>query len=108
MACPGICILFLADTCASWVHPLFNPVAHYGYLLPTLPCICLWQISQIQTCLCVVVEPGFVSTSPTFVRSSASQPLGPHGLLAKKTVNRALIAGSGRFRHNLHSSLSSL
>ena len=27
-----------------------------------ISCICLWQISQIQTCLCVVVEPGFVST----------------------------------------------
>ena len=26
-----------------------------------LLCICLWQISQIQTCLCVVVGPGLVS-----------------------------------------------
>ena len=25
-----------------------------------LNCICLWQISQIQTCLCVVVGPGLV------------------------------------------------
>ena len=39
-----------------------------------LPCICLWQISQIQTCLCVVVGPGFVSTSPTLIRGSASHP----------------------------------
>ena len=39
-----------------------------------LPCIYLWQISQIHTCLCVVVEPGLVSTSPTFMGSSASQP----------------------------------
>ena len=30
----------------------------------SLPCVCLWQISQIQTCLRVVVGPGFVSTSP--------------------------------------------
>ena len=37
-----------------------------------LPCICLWQISQIQTRLCVVVGPGFVSTSPSFMRSSGS------------------------------------
>ena len=36
MAGPGICILFLADTCAAWVHPVFNPVAPYGYLLPTV------------------------------------------------------------------------
>ena len=43
-----------------------------------LLCSCLWQISQIQTCLCVVVGPGFVSTSPAFMRSSASDLAGPH------------------------------
>ena len=43
---------------------------------------------QIQTRLCDVVGPGFVSTSPVFMRSSASQPSGPHGRLAQKTVNR--------------------
>ena len=26
----------LADTCASEVHPVFNPVAPYGYLLPNM------------------------------------------------------------------------
>ena len=31
MAGPGICVLCLADT--SEVHPVFNPVAPYGYLL---------------------------------------------------------------------------
>ena len=35
-----------------------------------LQCICLWQISQIQTCLCVVVGPRFVSTAPAFMRST--------------------------------------
>ena len=25
-----------------------------------IPCICLWQLSQIQTCLRVVVRPGLV------------------------------------------------
>ena len=49
-----------------------------------LTCICLKQISQIQTCLFNVVGPGFVSTSPAFVRSSASNPAGPHGWLFKK------------------------
>ena len=49
-----------------------------------LPCICLWQISQIQTCLCVVVGPGFASTSPAYMRSSGSHPAGPHGRLSKK------------------------
>ena len=48
-----------------------------------LPCICLWHISQIQTCLCVVVGPGFVSTSPAFM-SSTSHPAGPHGWLVQK------------------------
>ena len=31
-----------------------------------LTCICLWQISQIQTFLFKVVGPGLVSTSPRF------------------------------------------
>ena len=44
---------------------MFNPVAPYGYLLPTV--YLLWQISQIQTCLCVVVGPGFVLTPPDFM-----------------------------------------
>ena len=34
-----------------------------------LTCICLWQISQIQTFLFKVVGPGLVSTSPAFVSS---------------------------------------
>ena len=69
MAGPGICLLFLADTCASEVHTLFNPVAPYD--------ICfLQQILQIQNCLCVVVGPGFVSTSPAFMRIGAIHPAG--------------------------------
>ena len=32
MACPGICVLCLADTCTSEVHLLFNPVAPYVYM----------------------------------------------------------------------------
>ena len=53
-----------------------------------LTCICLWQISQIQTFLFNVVGPGLVSTSPAFVSSSASHPAGPHGRYAHKTGNR--------------------
>ena len=37
-----------------------------------LPCICLRHISQIQTCLCVVVGSGCVSTSSAFMSSIAS------------------------------------
>ena len=62
-----------------------------------LICICLWQISQIQTRLFNVVRPGLVSTSPTFVSSSASHPAGQHDRHAHKTVNRAPLLGAGRF-----------
>ena len=55
-----------------------------------LTCICLWQISQIQTFLFKVVGPGLVSTSPAFVSSSASHPAGPHGRHAQKTVNHGV------------------
>ena len=48
-----------------------------------LTCICLWQISQIQTRLFNVVGPGLVSTSPAFVSSSASHSAGPHGHMPK-------------------------
>ena len=36
MAGPGICVLCLAETCASEMHPVFNHVAPYGHLLPNL------------------------------------------------------------------------
>ena len=36
MAGTGICILCLVDTCASYVHPVFNPGAPYGYLVPNV------------------------------------------------------------------------
>ena len=52
--------------------------------LTDICCICLWQISQIRTCLRVVVGSGLVSTSPAFMRSSASHPVGPHGRLCPK------------------------
>ena len=51
-----------------------------------LTCICLWQISQIQICLRVVVGPGLVSTSPAFMRSLACHPAGPHDRLAQKKI----------------------
>ena len=51
-------------------------------------CVCcesgFLQITQIQTCLPVVVRPGLVSTSPAFMRSIASHPVGPQGRLAQK------------------------
>ena len=62
-----------------------------------LTCICLLQISQIQTRLFDVVGTGLVSTSPVFLRSSANHPVGQHGRLTKKTVNWAPLWGAGRF-----------
>ena len=66
-----------------------------------ITCICMWQISQIQTCLRVFVGPGFVSTSPAFMRSSTIHPAGPHDWLAKNG-NRAPISGGRSCLHNLY------
>ena len=52
---------------------MFNLVAHYRYLLPNM--YFMWQISPIQTFLCVFVGPGLVS--PGFIMSRASYPAGP-------------------------------
>ena len=75
-----------------------------------LACICLWQISQIQTFLFKVVGPGLASTSPAFVSSSASHPAGPHGRHAQKTVNRAPHCwgwgGSTQFAQQLDSAVT--
>ena len=70
----------------------------------TIPYIYLWHISQIQTCLCVVVGPEFVSTSPAFMRSSASiQWVCMTGL--PENCKSGPLDVCGRFRHNLNSSL---
>ena len=71
-----------------------------------LTCICLWQISQIQTFLFKVVGPGLVSTSPAFVSSSASHPAGPHGWHAQKTVIRWGRGGSTQFAQQLESAVT--
>ena len=77
MAGPGICILCYADTCVSYVHPVFNT----RYLLPTM--YLFMADIAIQTCLCVVVGHGFGSTTPAFMKSSASHTEGPHGQLTQ-------------------------
>ena len=96
MAGPGVCVLCLADTCTSEVHPVFNPVAPYGYLLSDMY-LFMADITNPDF-LFKVVGPGLISTSPAFVSSSASHPAGPYGRHAQNTVNRAPIAmGAGRF-----------
>ena len=72
----GIGVLCLADTCTPEVHPVFNPVAPYGYLIPDKSRLSCLKLSDL------------VSTSPAFVSSSANRPAGPHGRHAQKTVNR--------------------
>ena len=77
MAGPGIC---------AWRIPAHLRCTQYPILLHHmdicfLTCICSLQISQIQTRLFNLVGPGLVSTSPAFVRSSASHPAGLHGRL---------------------------
>ena len=39
MAGPCICVLCLADTCASEVHPVFNPVAPMDICFQTFICL---------------------------------------------------------------------
>ena len=68
----------------SWRIPAHHRCTHLKIILHLmdirfLPCICLWQISQIQTWI--------FSTSPAFMRSSTSHSAGPHARLVKKTVN---------------------
>ena len=76
--------------CARWIpsHLRCTQCSIQLHLIDIcfLTCICLWQISQIQTCLRVVVGPGLVSTTPAFMKSSASHPARPHGGLSKLRV----------------------
>ena len=108
MAGPGICVLCMADTCTSQVQPC-SILLHLMDIC-FLTCICLWQISQIQTFLFKVVGPGVVSTSPAFVNNSANHPSGPHCRHAQKTVNRAPHCwgrgGSTQFTQQLESAVT--
>ena len=62
MAGPGICVLCLAETCAPEVHPVFNLVAPYEYLLPNMYLF----VADITHRLFNVVGPGLLLTSPVF------------------------------------------
>ena len=58
-----------------------------------LTCICLWQISKIQTLLFKMVGTGLVSTSSGFVRSSTIQMAG----MPQKWLIGPPLLGAGRF-----------
>ena len=62
---------------------MFNPVAPYQHLLHTVY-LSVLDISEISTCLRVVMGHELISTSPAFMRTSASHPSGPNVRLAKK------------------------
>ena len=100
MAGPGICVLCLADLRCTQCSILLHLMD-----ICFLTCICLWQISQMQTFLFRVVGPGLVSTSPAFVSNSASHPAGPHGRHGQKTVNRGR-GGSTQFAQQLESAVT--
>ena len=73
--------------CAKWIpaHLRCTQCSILLHLIDIcfLTCISLWQISQIQTCLCVVVGPVLVSSSPAWPA-------------CQKNANRAPIAGGRR------------
>ena len=98
------------SVCGAWRIPAHLRCTQCSILVHLkdiclLTCICLWQISQIQTHL-FNVGPGLVSASPAFVRSSASLPAGTHDRLAQNGKSGPHCWGwNGKVRHNLHSSL---
>ena len=100
MAGPGICV---------WRIPAHLRCTQCSILLHLmdicfLTCICLWQISQIQTLLFKVVGPGLVSTSPAFVSSSASHPAGPKN--GKSGPHRWGRGGSTQFAQQLETTVT--
>ena len=60
-----------------------------------IPCICLWQIPQIQI-VCVWLSDLHLSRHhPQFMKSSASHPAGPHGRLPPPKGKSGTIDGAG-------------
>ena len=99
--CQCICILYLADAFASLVHTVFYPVAHYGYLLPTVYLYMVYiensyfDVCGCRTWICRDIicfyeeqrQPFLVSPWPACPTNCKSGPS----------------AGRGKFRHTLHS-----
>ena len=103
MAGPGICVLCLAGTCASEVHPVFNHVAPFGYLLPNMY---LYIEDITNPDLLILCCRTWISIDITRFYEEQCQPSsGSAWPACPKTVNRALITGGGKARHNLQSSL---
>ena len=98
MAGPGICVLCLADTCTSEVHPVFNPVAPYGYLL-----------SDMYLFMADITNPDFLVLSCRTwigldITRFCEQQRQPSSGSAWPACPKNGKSG-GEVRHNLHSSL---
>ena len=82
---------------------MFNPVAPYRYLLPTMY---LFMADIANPDLFVCGCRTWICLDITRFYEEQRQPSsGSAWPACPKTVNRAPIVGGGRFRHNLHSSL---
>ena len=79
--------------CTSEVHPVFNPVAPYGYLLSDMLFVYGRYHKSRLSCL-KLSDLDWSRHHPLLWSSSASHPAGPHGRHAQKTVNRVPIAGA--------------
>ena len=84
MAGPGIWVLCLVDTCASDVHPVFNPVAPYGYMLPNMYLFITDVANPDSFVLCC--RTWIFLDITHFSGDSANHPSGPHGRLAQNTA----------------------
>ena len=91
MGGPCIGVLCLADTYASEVHPVFNPVAPYGYLH-----VFVYSGYHKSRLVCLMLSD---------INLDITRFCEEQRRLAQETVNRDPIAGAGKVRHNLHSSL---
>ena len=93
MAGPCICILCLADTCVSEVHPVFNHVALYGYLLSSVYFNGRYRKSRL-VCVCLSRHHPLLSGA-----APAIQRVRMAGL--PKNGKSATIIGGRRVQHNL-------
>ena len=93
MAGPGICVLCLADTCTSEVHPVFNPVAPYGYLLSDMY-LFMADITNPDLFACSSLT--WIGLDITRFCEQQHQRVRMAGM-PKTTVNWAPLLGAGRF-----------
>ena len=107
MAGPGICVLCLADTCACEVHPVFNPITPYGYMLHSMY-LFIADIHRKPRIVCVMLSDLHLSRHHPLLLGTAPVIQRVHMAGLSKNGNSGPYCWGGRFRHNVHSSLYSL